>query len=168
MQKLHLLQDNWRDIVFGAVVLLVVAFDQITKILVRANLALGEAWFDANVFQITHIQNTGAAFGLFKDHSLTLIITASVGVILILLLVFLLRSRWSFLESMWVRVGLGLVMGGTIGNNLIDRIYQGFVTDFLDFKVWPAFNAADASITIGVIIVAYRLIFFSDIGKSRA
>ena len=135
MQKLHLLQDRRRDIPFISVAVLVIIIDQITKAIIKANLALGEAVFDVGFFQIKHVQNTGAAFGLFKDHSLTLIITASVGVLLILLLVFLLRSKWSFLESMWVRVGLGLIMGGTIGNNLIYRIYQGLVTDFLDFKV---------------------------------
>lgn len=167
MQKLHLPRDKWRDIVFGSVVLLVVIIDQITKVLIRANLALGEVFFDAFIFQIIHVQNTGAAFGLFKDHSLTLIITSIIGVIVILLLVFLLRSRWRFLESMWVRVGMGLVAGGTISNNLIDRLRQGYVTDFLDFKIWPAFNVADASITIGVIIVAYRLIFYSGIMKNK-
>ena len=57
---------------------------------------------------------------------------------------------------------IGMVMGGTIGN-LIDRLYLGYVTDFLDFKVWPVFNVADASVTIGVIIIAYCLIFKSGL-----
>ncbi|OGN94722.1 MAG: signal peptidase II [Chloroflexi bacterium RBG_13_51_18] len=167
MEKLHLHQDKWRDIVFGSVVLFVVIIDQLTKALIRANLALGEVSFDAGIFRIIHIQNTGAAFGIFKDHSLTLIITSIIGIVVILILVFLLRSRWHFLESMWVRVGMALVMGGTIGNNLIDRIRQGYVTDFIDFKIWPAWNVADASITIGVIIIAYRLIFYSGTLKSK-
>jgi signal peptidase II len=168
MQKLHLPRDRWRDIVFASVVVLVVIVDQLTKVLIRANLAPGDVVFDIGFFQIIHVQNSGAAFGLFRDHSLTLIITAAIGVIVILILIFLLRSRWHFLESMWVQVGMGLVTGGTIGNNLIDRVRQGFVTDFLDFKIWPAFNVADASITIGVIIIAYRLIFFYDTSKSKA
>ena len=167
MQNLHLPQDRRRDIVFGSVALLVIIIDQLTKALVRANLALGEVYFDAVIFRILHVQNTGAAFGLFKDHSLTIIITSIIGVVVILVLVFLLRSRWHFLESMWVQVGMGLVMGGTIGNNLIDRLRQGYVTDFIDFKVWPAFNIADASITIGVIIIVYRLIFYSGLLKSK-
>jgi len=167
MQKLHLPPDRWRDIIFGSVVVLVVVVDQLTKALVRANLAVGQVWYDAGFVQIIHVQNTGAAFGLFKDHSITIIITSIIGIVVILVLVFLLRSRWHFLESMWVRMGMALVMGGTIGNNLIDRIRQGYVTDFLDFKVWPAFNVADASITVGVIIVAYRLIFYSGTAKSK-
>ena len=58
-----------------------------------------------------------------------------------------------------------MITGGTIGNNLIDRLSQGHVTDFLDFKIWPAFNVADMSITVGVIIIAYRLIFYSGLIK---
>jgi signal peptidase II len=58
---------------------------------------------------------------------------------------------------MLVRSAIALVLGGTIGN-LIDRLRFGSVTDFIDFKVWPAFNIADSSVTIGVIIVAYFLI----------
>ena len=168
MQNLHLPRDRWRDVIFGSVVVLVIVIDQLTKALIRANLAVGQVWFDAGFLQIIHVHNTGAAFGIFKDHSLTFIITAAIGVVVILILVFLLRSRWRFLESMWVRVGMALVMGGIIGNNLIDRIRMGHVTDFIDFKVWPAWNVADASITVGVIIIAYRLIFYSGGSKSKA
>ncbi len=168
MQKLHLPPDRWRDIIFGSVVVLVVVVDQLTKALVRANLAVGQVWFDAGFFQIVNVQNTGAAFGIFKGHSITIVITSAIGVIIILILVFLLRSRWHFLKSMWVQAGMALVMGGTIGNNLIDRIRMGYVTDFIDFKVWPAWNVADASIIVGVIIIAYRLIFYPGGVKKKA
>lgn len=168
MQNLHLPRDRRRDVIFGSIVVLVIVIDQLTKALIRANLAIGEIWFDAGFLQIIHVHNTGAAFGFFKDHSLTFIITAAIGVIVILILVFILRSRWRFLESMWVRVGMALVMGGIIGNNLIDRIRMGHVTDFIDFKIWPTWNVADASITVGVIIIAYRLIFYSGGAKSEA
>ena len=168
MQKLHLRLDKWRDFIFAGVVVFIVVADQLTKALVRANLAVGQVWYDAGFVQIIHFQNTGAAFGIFKDNSLTIIITSVIGIIVILILVFLLRSRWHFLESMWVRMGMALVMGGTIGNNLIDRVRMGYVTDFIDFKVWPAWNVADASITVGVIIIAYRLIFYSGVVKKKA
>jgi signal peptidase II len=167
MQKPHLPRDKRRDIIFGSVVVFLVVIDQLTKALVRANLALGEVWFDAGVFQIVHVQNTGAAFGIFKGNSLTLIITSVIGIIVILILTFLLHGRWRFLESLWVQVAMALVMGGAIGNNLIDRIRMGHVTDFIDFKFWPAWNVADASITVGVIIIAYRLIFYSGVAKNK-
>jgi len=164
----HLHRDKSRDIIFGSVVVFIVVLDQLTKALVRANLNVHQVWFDAGIFQIIHVQNTGAAFGLFKGNALALTITSVIGIIVILILVFLLRSRWRFLESMWVQVAMALVMGGTIGNNLIDRIRMGYVTDFIDFKVWPAWNVADASITIGVVIIAYRLIFYSGVAKNKA
>lgn len=167
MEKSRLPRDKWLDIVFISVAAFVVIADQLTKALIRANLQPGEVLFDIGFFRIDHVQNTGAAFGIFGGHSLTITITAIIGIIAILLLVFLLRSRWPFLQSVWVRVGIGLIMGGTIGNNIIDRFRQGYVTDFLDFKVWPAFNIADMSITIGVIIVIYRLIFYSGLIKSK-
>jgi signal peptidase II len=166
MQKLRL-QDRALDIVFGSVAVFIVVADQLTKALIRANLAPGEALFDLGWFRIIHLQNTGASFGLFSGQPLVVLITGIIGVVLILLLVFLLRSRWSFIQNMWVRAGMALVMGGAIGNNIIDRLWQGHVTDFLDFKVWPAFNIADMSITVGVVIIAYRLIFYSGLIKSK-
>lgn len=166
MQKLLRPQDKWRDIVFGSVAVFVIIADQITKALIRANLAPGQVLFDVGFFRILHLTNTGAAFGIFQGKSLTFIITAAVGVLAIIILVLVSRGRWSFFDSLWVRAGMGLVLGGTIGNNLIDRIRQGFVTDYLDFKIWPAFNVSDMSVTVGVIIIVYRLIFYSNLTKS--
>ena len=166
MQKLRL-QDRALDIVFGSVAVFIVVADQLTKALVRANLAPGQVFIDIGWFRIIHLQNTGASFGLFRGQPLVVLITGIIGVVLILLLVFLLRSRWSFIQNMWVRVGMALLMGGAIGNNIIDRLWQGHVTDFLDFKIWPAFNVADMSITVGVVIIAYRLIFYSGLTKSK-
>jgi signal peptidase II len=76
------------------------------------------------------------------------------------------HSRWPFLDNLIVRTGLGLVLGGTLGN-LIDRITnQGFVTDFIDFKFWPVFNVADSATSIGVIIIAYRILCFANSQKN--
>jgi len=164
MQKVNRPQDRWRNVVFGCVGLLVILADQLSKAWIRNNLAWGQSLFDAGFFQIVHVHNTGAAFGIFKDHSLTLTIVGFVGIVVILLLVFVLRSRWSLLDSMLVTSAIGLVMGGTIGN-LIDRLRMGYVIDFMDFKVWPVFNVADASVTIGVIIVAYCIICWAQSTK---
>lgn len=164
MQKVNRPQDRWRNVVFGCIGLLVILADQLSKTWIRNNLDWGQSLFDAGFFQIVHVHNTGAAFGIFKDHSLTLTIVGFVGIVVILLLVFVLRSRWSFLDSMLVTSAIGLVMGGTIGN-LIDRLRMGYVTDFMDFKVWPVFNVADASVTIGVIIVAYCIICWAQSAK---
>jgi len=164
MQKVNRSQDRWRNVVFGCIGLLVILADQLSKTWIRNNLDWGQSLFDAGFFQIVHVHNTGAAFGIFKDYSMALTIVGFVGIVVILLLVFVLRSRWSFLDSMLVTSAIGLVMGGTIGN-LIDRLRMGYVTDFMDFKVWPVFNVADASVTIGVIIVAYCIICWAQSAK---
>jgi len=153
--------------VLGCVGVLVVLADQMSKAWIRANLSTGQSLFDIEFFRIIHIHNTGAAFGLFQGHSFTLTILAFVGIVVILLLVFVLHSRWSFADSMLVRAAIGLVMGGTIGN-LIDRLFnEGRVTDFIDFKVWPAFNVADSAVTVGVIIIACRIICLAQPAKHQ-
>jgi signal peptidase II len=167
MEKLRRPQDNWRVIIFCSVAVFVVIADQLTKALIRASLLPGEVLFDVGFFRIIHVQNSGASFGLFQGHSLVIVITSIISLLVILFLVFFFRSRWSFLQSNWVIVAMALVTGGTIGNNLIDRLRQGHVTDFLDFKVWPAFNVADMCISVGVVLLAYRLIFYSGLTKDK-
>jgi signal peptidase II len=153
--------------VFVSVWLLVVLADQLSKTWIRSHLEIGQSLFDVGFFRIIRIYNTGAVFGIFKDQSLIFIIVAIIGIIVILLLVFLMRSRWPFLDNMLVRTGIGLIIGGTTGN-LIDRfLFNGRVTDFLDFKVWPAFNIADSSSVVGSIIVACYLIFLSQPVKNQ-
>ncbi|GFP38074.1 hypothetical protein HKBW3S44_01754, partial [Candidatus Hakubella thermalkaliphila] len=83
---------------------------------------------------------------------LLLIIISLVAIVFILL--FHRRSRSA---SIWVPFGLGLALGGAIGN-LIDRIIHGKVTDFIDFRIWPVFNLADASVVIGLALLAYCLL----------
>lgn len=166
MEKEYRPRDKWRDVVFGSVVLLVLLADQLTKTWIRANLAFGQSLWDAGFFQILHVQNTGAAFGIFKGHSFTITIVDIVGIIVILALVFLLRRRWSFYDSRLLRAGMGMVMGGTMGN-LIDRLCIGHVTDFLDFKVWPVFNVADSATVVGAIVIAFYLIFLTKTARHQ-
>ena len=166
MQKSSRPRGKWRDVVFGSIGLLVVIADQLSKAWIRVNLARGQSLFDIGFFQIVNVHNTGAAFGILKDHTLALTIVAFVGIIVILLLLFVLQSRWSFLDSLLVRSAIGLIIGGTIGN-LIDRLHLGYVTDFIDFKVWPAFNIADSAVTVGVIIIAYGIIFLVKPAKHQ-
>ncbi|GAF88347.1 unnamed protein product, partial [marine sediment metagenome] len=75
-----------------------------------------------------------------------------------------LYHRFPFLDNILGKSALGLVLGGTVGN-LIDRLRFGYVTDFIDFGFWPAFNIADSAIVIGVIIFAYSLLPLARAGK---
>jgi len=166
MQKVHRLPNKWRDVVFGSIVLLVLIADQLSKWWIKTNLAIGQSLFDTGFFQIIHVWNTGAAFGLFKHNTSAIIVVVFIEIAVILLIVFFLRNRLSFLDSMLMRSGMGLVMGGAIGNQ-IDRLRLGYVTDFIDFKVWPAFNAADSSAVVGSIIIALCIIFLAKSAVHR-
>jgi signal peptidase II len=158
MHKEGSLLGKWRAVVYGGIGLLLILADQLSKTWIRANLERGEALFDAGFFRIIRSQNTGAIFGIFEDHLATIRIVALVGIILIISLYFYFYKRWPFLQGRLVQLALLLIICGTIGNQ-IDRFWLGFVTDFIDLKVWPVFNIADSLTTIGGIILAYCIIF---------
>ena len=157
MQKASSLRGRWWSAIFLLAAVLVVVADQLSKLWIRSNLLVGQSLFEIGFFRITHIHNTGAAFGLFRGHSLMLTVVALFGVAVLLLYVFFFYRHYPLLNNRLSRVALGLVLGGTIGN-LIDRLQFDYVTDFIDFTVWPVFNIADSAITVGVIIIAYSLL----------
>jgi signal peptidase II len=166
MAKLLSLRDSWRGYAFAAIALFIVVADQLTKWWIRANLAPGESLFDAGFFQIVHVRNTGAAFGIFRGHPLVFTVVDFIGIFVFLFLVLFLRRRWPLLGRMWVLAGIALLLGGTVGN-LIDRLRLGDVTDFLDFKLWPVFNVADSAVTVGVIILVSCILFLPKSSGSR-
>ncbi|MFC1991052.1 signal peptidase II [Chloroflexota bacterium] len=157
MQKVNYLWGNWHNVAFICIAILIVFADQLSKTWIRANLPYGHSLFNVGFFQITHAQNTGAAFGLFQGQSFILTVIAFAGAVAVLLFVFLSRRYLPSLDSMVGKSVLGLVLGGIVGN-LIDRLRLGYITDFIDFRFWPAFNIADSAITVSVIIFAYLLI----------
>ena len=134
----------------AVVTLVVVAVDQVTKALVRANVELGDRDGVLPGIDLVHVRNRGVAFGLFADGGLVLVAIGLVSVIT-LLAFFATHSRRPLV---WLPTGL--LLGGAAGN-LIDRLRQGFVTDFIDLPLWPAFNIADSCITIGVLSLLYVL-----------
>ena len=133
---------------FISVVLGVVFIDQTSKILVEKSLPLGRSVPFLPVFALTHVQNTGAAFGILS-HSNKLF----VGLTLVILALLVKMHRELTAQGPWARVGIAFVWGGALGN-MADRLRNGSVTDFLDFFWnswhWPAFNVADSAITVGV------------------
>jgi signal peptidase II len=145
-----------RDIPFLLVAAVVVAVDQITKYIVRSNVALGEAVPHEGILRIVHVTNTGAAFGMLQGQTLFLTITTLFGLFAIVL-----YYIYPPMDHGILRIALGLQLGGAIGN-LSDRIRVGEVTDFIDFRYWPAFNVADSAISVGVATIVGFLIL-SDI-----
>lgn len=135
----------------------VIVLDQITKVIVRNGLAIGETvdfipWF----INFTHIENEGAAWGMFSEHRWVFMILSSVAIVGIT--VFLCMN---YRRSRLLNTGLAMVLGGGIGN-MIDRIAFGKVTDFLQFTFvdFPVFNAADSFVCIGAAVIAVYVIFF--------
>jgi signal peptidase II len=95
---------------------------------------------------------------MFSDHLTVIRIVACVGIVLIIGFFIYFYRRWPFLHGKLVQAALLLLVCGTIGNQ-IDRFFLGFVTDFIDFKIWPVFNVADSLSTIGAIIMVFCIIF---------
>ena len=140
---------RWRrDVIFLGVAALVTALDQIVKEIVRSSLARGEYWPSEDwIVRIHHVTNSGAAFGILQGQAGFLIVTTIVGLVAIVL-----YYRFPPFQHRLVPVAIGMMLGGALGN-LIDRIRLGRVTDFIDLPRWPAFNIADSSIVIAVIIL---------------
>lgn len=135
--------------------------DQITKYLARTNIEYGDSReIIPGFFNLSHVTNTGAAFGSFSGSNVFFIILASV-VGLGLLVAYL---RGAFVDR-WSRLAVVLLLSGIVGN-LTDRILLGHVIDFLDFYVgrhhWPSFNVADSC-----ICVAAGLFFFTAVQDAR-
>lgn len=153
--------DFWgrlrRGALFLTIALVVVFADQISKTMVRASLAVGQSYPEDWPIRLTHIHNTGGAFGLFTGQYAFLLIATVVGVGAILLYFVFPPANSRLLD-----MALGMQFGGALGN-LIDRLNQGYVTDFFDLRVWPIFNVADSSIVTGVAILAgFMLLTKSD------
>jgi signal peptidase II len=148
-----MMRDRLTVILIAAAVL---AADQVTKALLVVWLPL-HARYEVveNLFTINHVQNYGAAFGLFANVSgnllrwvLVIVSIAAVGLI------------WAYAREGWhepkIVHAFGMILGGALGN-LVDRLRLGYVVDFLDVHWgshhWPSFNVADAAITVGAVIL---------------
>jgi signal peptidase II len=147
----------------------IIVLDQITKFAVRSTIPLyAKRSIIPNLLDFTHVQNTGAAFGVlnaadFPFKSIVMIVVAALA-----LLAISLYARQLGHEERLSRYGLAFILGGALGN-LIDRAISGYVVDFVDVywgsaHFW-AFNVADAAITIGAILVLLEMI---GIGRRHA
>ena len=158
---------NWlwvrlrRDAPFFLVVAVIFALDQFTKYLIRERLSYGEAFPSSGPIQLVHVTNSGAAFGMLQGQTLFLTVTTLLGLVAILL-----YYLYPPMEHGFLRVALGLQLGGAVGN-LADRLRVGEVTDFIKFPHWPAFNVADSSITVGVVAIVAFLTLSDTIWREK-
>jgi signal peptidase II len=128
---------------------MVVGADQLSKMAVRASIVPGETRAVLPGIQLVNTRNQGVAFGFLPGHHVA--VTALVGVALLVLLVYFARN----LDKPLIWLPTGLLLGGALGN-VLDRLRAGSVTDFIKFPLgWPPFNLADASITVGVLLLLF-------------
>jgi signal peptidase II len=148
---------------FFLIAAIVLLLDRLAKWAVASNIPLHDsATVIPGLFHLTHVENTGAAFGLFAESSAQWKVGAlvSFSVIALVIVSALLWKNSHALST--TTIGLSLILGGATGN-LWDRMMTGHVVDFLDFYVgnyhWPAFNVADSAIVIGAILLVSEIVF---------
>lgn len=129
---------------FAAVLLV----DQVTKALVRSQVELGSEDAVFPLVTLVHSRNRGVAFGAFEDQTAVVVVVIALAIGALVAYFATHRDR----PLVWLPVGL--LAGGAIGN-VIDRVRDGFVTDFIKLPSWPAFNVADMSITFGVLTLLF-------------
>ena len=126
----------------------VIALDQATKALVRSGVAIGDRDGVFPGVEIVHVRNEGVAFSRFSGGGT--VVAVIVGAALLALVAYFVTH----LDKPLVWLPTGMLLGGALGN-VIDRIRDGAVTDFIKLPGWPAFNVADISITCGVLVLLY-------------
>lgn len=145
------------------IAILIVAADRLSKWLVATRIPLNESiGVLPGFFRLTHVDNPGAAFGLFSDSpspwKVTMLITFSLAALVVVV-----ALLWKNSHAMTITAtGLALILGGAVGN-LWDRLANKYVVDFLDFSVsgyhWPAFNLADSAIVVGALLLVGEILF---------
>jgi signal peptidase II len=132
----------------GLVLALVLLVDQVTKALVRNGIEVGEEDPILPAVTLVHVHNTGVAFGAFAGGGMIVVVLVTLA------LSALLYYFVTHIDKPMIWLPTGMLLGGSIGN-IIDRIRDGWVTDFVKLPAWPAFNVADVSITFGVLVLLW-------------
>jgi signal peptidase II len=130
------------------VMVAVIALDQGTKALVRSSVAFGDRDGILPGVELVHVRNEGVAFSRFSGGGT--VVAVIVGAALLALVAYFVTH----LDKPLVWLPTGMLLGGALGN-VIDRVRDGGVTDFIKLPAWPAFNVADVSITFGVLVLLY-------------
>ena len=148
----------YRDWVFYSIAIVVFILDQISKEVIRRHLPLYGSWPEDGFLRIVHGLNTGSAFGLFSGFTNLLAIASIVGIGVVLY-----YFQKQEISVIWYRLSIGLIVGGALGN-LMDRLKDGAVVDFISVGWWPAFNVADSSISVGMVLLILILLLGERFG----
>jgi signal peptidase II len=148
----HIVQAEGRKsapLILIAAAAVTLILDQVSKAFIRVYLPRGDT-VSLGFLKLRHVRNPGTAFGLISAKSWPFFATS----IIIFFLLLIVLWRWGGPGSWVFQLGMGLIVGGALGN-IIDRIIQGSVVDFIDIGFWPVFNLADMAIVVGVIITLF-------------
>ena len=142
------------------IAVLVLILDQVSKSIVEIFVNLNESvMVIKNFFYITVVHNTGGAWSIFSNHSYLFIIASVIAIIL------LIKFMFGFKNNLRNNIAFACLFGG-IFSNLADRIFLGYVRDFLDFKIfgydYPIFNIADIAIVLGVLLLIVAIVKGED------
>lgn len=144
------------------IVFVTLSLDQLTKFISTRHLFVNQSYpVIKNVFHLTLVHNRGAAFGVLKNQVPFFIAASVFAVALIFFTLKDSRGKKLF------RASLGLILAGALGN-LVDRLFFGYVIDFLDFRVWPVFNIADSAITVGAALLGWCILRNPKSNKSTS
>lgn len=127
-----------------------IGLDQLVKLLVVENFRLFESVELWNFIHLTYIQNTGAAFGIMEGARVIFVIF---NVVLLALAIWAWKKPWMGR----FKLSASLIIAGALGN-CIDRLFRGYVVDFIDFTYWPVFNIADIVVVCGTILLAIMIL----------
>ena len=132
------------------VFVLIVILDQISKYWIRTNIFLNNSMVIIKpILSFTYVRNTGVSFGLFKGY---------IWIFTLILILALIYFVFLFFKEKQYRLIYSIICAGIVGN-LIDRLFLGYVVDFVNFHLWPIFNIADSAIFIGIlwlIVLEYK------------
>jgi len=142
----------WSYVHLVGVALIVVLLDQLTKTLVRTNIPFGTVyrpdWWISLFVRLIHVKNSAAALGFLPGMgNLILVINLLIG---LGILVYYPRTPG---DARLLRLGMGLLLGGAIGNPIDRLLFDGYVTDFISILNFPVFNLADLSVCIGAVLI---------------
>lgn len=122
----------------------ILILDQVSKFIVRSNMPVGSSFNLGNLLAITYVTNTGVSFGMFKGYNWVFTLIALIALIFFV---------YFFFKQPDFRMAIALA---GISGNLMDRIFLGYVVDFINFHFWPIFNIADSAIFIGLFLLILK------------
>lgn len=148
---------------YPVIVVALMCIDQLTKALIARSIPFQSSRsVIPGFFNLTHIRNRGAIFGFFShsESRILFIFLTLVSLVALGLVIYYFFKTPS--SQRFMKISLSVILAGALGN-LVDRVFRGYVIDFLDFHIrnwhWPSFNVADACITVGAFLLIFVLVF---------